>query len=189
MKPRAHSPSTVSPQGRASGFTLYEVIIVASLVGFLLSATTTLFSTNNNLASETRAHQLAEAAHRQNHAAIARVLRGIDIQTLSGFSGGVATAPSFRRVTGMSTGDLTYKGDETLLWVEAPIAVNGVEKAGAIYLERGGARTLVADRVPRGGFQVTQEGQSLVVELTTYYSTSSGSVVSKTSESVISIRN
>jgi len=69
------------------------------------------------------------------------------------------------------------------------IAVDGVERPGSVYLERAGQRTLVADRVPAGGFQVRQEGQSLVVQLSTYWTTSAGRTVTKTGESVISIRN
>ena len=161
-----------------------------SLLGLVFTSVSGLFTANTELSNDTRAHQLAEAAHRRNHAAISRVLRGIDIQTLSGFNNfGVATSPSFRRVSGMGTGDLTYVGDEQLVWVEAAMPVDGIEKAGALYLSRDGQRFLVADRVPADGFELTQEGQSLAVRLTTYHTTSRGTVVTKTSESAISIRN
>ena len=178
------------PRNSAGGFTIFEVIIVISLLGLALSALTSLFSSNSDLAADTRAQLRAEAAHRQNMAALARVLRGVDIQSLTGFDPkGIATQPAFGRVTGASLDELTYVGDERLAWMPATIGVDGVTKPGAVYLLRDGRRFLVADRVPAGGFHVRQEGQNLVIHLTTYYATSQPRLVLKTSESVVSVRN
>jgi type II secretory pathway pseudopilin PulG len=189
VNPRADTVQAANALPSA-GFTFTELIFVVSLLGAILASVSGLLTTNSNLASETRTHQLAAAAHRQNHAALARVLRGIDLQSLSGFdTSGVATSPGFRRVTGADLDNLTSLGDERLLWVAAPLPVNGIDHPGAIYLVRDGTNYLVADRVPRDGFQVTQEGQSLLVRLTTYYATSADKVATKTSESAISVRN
>jgi len=175
---------------RNGGFTLYEVVIVVTLMALAISALGPVLSTNDGLAKDTRAHQRAEAAHRKNMVALARVLRGIDIQSLDGFdSKGIATSPEFGRVTGADLDDLTYRGDEKLSWMPSPIGVDGVERPGAVYLLRDGRRFLVADRVPAGGFFVRQEGQNLVIHLTTYYATSAPRLVTKTSESVVSVRN
>ena len=173
-----------------AGFTFFEVIVVTSLVGLLLAVLTPVFTSNTNLVEDTVANKRAEAAHRRNMTALGGVLRAVDIQTLSGFnSSGVATAPTFSRVTGASTGALTYTGSEQLLWVESPIPVRGIDRPGAVYLERAGQRILVADRVPAGGFEIQQEGQSLVVKLTTYWATNAGRTVTTSSQSVVSIRN
>jgi len=104
---------------------------VISLLGLALSALTSLFGSNSDLAADTRAQLRAEAAHRQNMAALARVLRGVDIQSLTGFDPkGIATQPAFGRVTGASLDELTYVGDERLAWMPATIGVDGVTKPG-----------------------------------------------------------
>ena len=161
-----------------------------ALMGLLFTVLGPLLSTNTDLVADTRAHQRAESAHRRNMAALGRVLRGVDIQSLSGFDmSGIATQPSFARVTGASLEDLTTIGDESLLWMPSTLGVDGVNKPGAVYLLRDGKRYLVADRVPAGNFHVRQEGQNLVIHLTTYFATSQSRVVTKTSESVVSVRN
>lgn len=175
---------------RAAGFTLYEVVIVLGLTAVLLSSITPLFTSNSNLAEDTRAHQRAEAAHRRNLVALAHILRAVDLQTLDGFdANGISTNPHFSRVTGADLDDLLYTGNEELLWIESPIAVDGVTRPGAVYLVQGGNRTLVADRVPSGGFRLRQEGQNLVIELTTYWATSAGRLVTEHGETVVSVRN
>ena len=161
-----------------------------SLLGLAVAGLGPVFASNDGLAKDTRAHQRAEAAHRKNMDALARVLRGVDIQSLAGFgTDGVAKIPEFGRVTGADLDDLTYSGDEKLAWMATPLDVDGVEKPGAVYLLRDGRRFLVADRVPADGFFVRQEGQNLVIHLTTYYATSAPRLVMKTSESAVSVRN
>ncbi len=173
-----------------AGFTLYEVTVVIALMALAGTAVAQLFKGNTELVNDTRALQRAEAAHRRNLGALTRVLRGIDIQTLAGFdSQGMASSPSFGRVTGADLDDFTYRGDEKLSWKASPVAVDGVVKPGAVYLVRDGASRLVADRIPAGGFFVRQQGQSLVIHLTTFFATGAGRVVSRSSESVVSIRN
>ena len=183
--------AAIAPRaGGSRGFTLLETLVVTSLIALLLAALTPIFTSNSTLVEDTVARKRAESAHRRNMAAVTRVLRAVDITTLSGFNPqGVATAPSFARVTGADDADLTYTGSETLRWVSSPVPVRGVERPGAIYLERGGQRFLVADRVPAGGFKVRQEGASLVVDLTTYWATNDGHTATTNSQMVVSIRN
>ena len=150
------------PRSSAGGFTIFEVVIVISLMGLVLSGMMSLFASNSDLAANTRAHLRAEAAHRQNMAALGRVLRGIDIQSLAGFDPkGIATQPEFGRVTGASLDDLTYVGDERLAWMPATIGVDGVTRPGAVYLLRDGRRFLVADRVPDGGFFIAPHNEQV----------------------------
>jgi prepilin-type N-terminal cleavage/methylation domain-containing protein len=174
----------------ARGFTFFEVIVALSVIAIGYTTLGSVFRTNTNMVEESRALQRAEGAHRKNMAALSRVLRGIDIQTLTGVnSEGVAASPGFSRVTGADLEDLTYTGSEQLLWLPAPVSVAGVPSPGAIYLLRDGERYLVADRVPKGAFYVRQEGLSLVIHLSTYWSTSARRLATRTSESVISVRN
>jgi prepilin-type N-terminal cleavage/methylation domain-containing protein len=175
---------------QARGFSMLEIIVVISLIALILASIGPLFASNTSMVEDSRAHQRAEAAHRRNIAALTRLLRGIDIQTLDGFSAeGIATTPSFSRVTGADLDDLTYTGNEQLRWIASPIGVDGVRFPGAVYLERDGKRYLIADRVPAGGFGVRQEGQNLVIQLSTYWATSASRVVTRRTESVVSIRN
>jgi prepilin-type N-terminal cleavage/methylation domain-containing protein len=172
------------------GFTIFEVIVVMSLIALIIASVGPLFASNSDMVEDSRAHQRAEAAHQRNLAALTRLLRSIDIQTLDGFSSeGIATTPSFSRVTGADLDDLTYTGSEQLRWVASPIGVDGVPSPGAVYLERDGRRFLIADRVPAGGFVLRQEGQNLVIQLSTYWATSTSRVVTRSTESVVSIRN
>ena len=178
------------PGRRSAGFTLFEVTVVISLMALIFAALGPLFSSNTSLVEDSRALQRAQAAHRRNMEALSRVLRSVDVQTLTGFNpSGVSTAPKFSRVTGADYEDLTYTGPEELLWVASPVNVDGVAKPGAVYLVQNTRRVLVADRVPAGGFRVRQEGQSLVVQLETYWTTNAGRTVTTSGESVISIRN
>lgn len=169
---------------------MFEAAIVISLVALAFSTLSSLWTRNHELAEDTRARQQAEGAHRKNMAALTRVFRGIDIQSLGGFDAeGESTKPEFARITGADMDDYTYVGEEHLTWMPSPIAVDGVINPGAVYLVRDGRRLLVADRVPKGGFSVRQLGQSLAVRLTTFYATSTSRLVSTSTESTISIRN
>lgn len=174
----------------SAGFTIYELVIAVGMAAVGLMAVTSSLATNADMVDDARARQRAEAAHRRNITAIARVLREVDIQTLGGFDGsGNATTPSFSRVTGADLDDLTYVGEESLEWSPSPLAVDGVKEPGAVYLVRGEQRTLVADRVPSGGFRLVREGQNLVIHMTTYYVTSTSHLAYRTSHSVVSVRN
>ena len=180
----------MSRRGAQSGFTVLEMAIVISLVGVALSALSSVFTRNHELVRDTRAHQRVEAIHRSNIQALTRFLRDVDLVTLSNFSiKGVSTQPYFSRVTGADLDNLTYTGTEHLIWKPSPIAVDGIPYPGAVYLVTNGRSILVGDRVPKGGFLVRQEGQSLVVRLTTYYVTSASRRQTRTTESVISVRN
>ena len=173
-----------------SGFTILEVAVVISVIGIALSALSSVFTRNHELVRDTLAEQQVEAVHRSNLAALTRVFRNVDLKTLSNFDAqGESTNPGFARVTGADLDDLTYTGTESLVWLPAPVAVDGVAHPGAVYLVTGGRNILVADRVPRGGFRVRQEGQSIAVALTSYYVTSAGRHSTRSTETVISVRN
>lgn len=175
---------------RQSGFTIIEIAVVISIFGIVMSALSTVFTRNHELVRDTRALQQVEAVHRNNLEALTRVFRNVDLTTLANLDGeGESTNPGFSRVTGADLDDVTYSENESLIWLPTPIPVNGVVDPGAVYLVTGGRRLLVASRVPKGGFRVRQEGRSIAVSLTSYYVTSAGRVSTRSTESVISVRN
>lgn len=172
------------------GFTIHEVTVTIVLLILALLSASELFGSNQDLSNETRAYMRAEAEHRRNLVALSNVFRTVDIQTLAGFDiKGVSTNPHFSRVTGAALDDRTYAGDEQLLWVPTPRDVPGVQSPGAVYLVSDGRRELVANRVPAGGFAVRQQGQNMLINLTTYYLTSASKLVKTSSAAVVSLRN
>lgn len=180
----------MSRHSASAGFTMFEVVIAMSLFALAASSLSSVFGSNMTLVDDTRAHQRAESAHRKNMVALGRVLRGIDIESLGGLDGtGKAAAPTFARVLGADDTDFTYAPNEQLVWSVSPIAVDGVVNPGSVYLDQGGKRQLVADRIPAGGFWLQRDGKSLRIHLTTYYVTSTSKVSFRTSETVVSVRN
>jgi hypothetical protein len=178
------------PARPARGFTIYEVTIVIVLSGLAMATLSSIFTSNEDMVEGARAKQRAESEHRRSVESLTGVLRGVAAETLGGFGpGGETTNPTFGRVTGADLTDFTYVGDEELRWEAAALKTNGVAQPGAVYLVRGGQRTLVADRVPAGGFRVRLDGPNLVVALTTFYAITKDNVAYRTSETVVAVRN
>jgi type II secretory pathway pseudopilin PulG len=178
------SPSALS---RQRGFTILEIAITVSLVSLSLATIGGVFKRSSELANDSRAQLRVHEEHRRNLEAIANVLRAADLDTLTGFTGGVATNPHFECVTGAGQ-TLTTSGVEELKW-EVTTPSDGVTNAGKVVRIVGGVKTTVADRVPQNGFQVRQEGGNLVIRLTTFYMTSQGRTVFLTGETAVFLRN
>jgi prepilin-type N-terminal cleavage/methylation domain-containing protein len=180
---------TASRRSQA-GFTMIEVAVVTVIFAVTFAIFGQVFSTSDNLVSESRAHLRAHEDLRRNLEMLANVLRGVDIDTLGGFVDGEATAPSFRRITGADLYGRTYSDTETLQWEAVNVSVNGVDNPGRVVSVQGLNRTLVADRVPLGGFRVTLQGSAILITLSTYASTSDPRVVTVTGDTaVVSLRN
>jgi hypothetical protein len=170
---------------------MVEVVVMAVIMGGAFAVFGEVFTTSDGLVREARANLRAHEDLRRNLEAIANTLRGVDLDTLGGFDEeGVATTPSFRRVIGADASGRLYDSTETLQWEAVSHAVNGVSHPGRIVGVKDGVSTLLADRVPMGGFRVTLQGNALLISLSTYASTSDPRVVTVTGDTaVVSLRN
>ena len=180
----------MSKARRQSGFTMVEVAIVAAFTLAGLAVVGSLLGTTEDLTDDTRTQMRSATEHRRNLETLANLLRAVDITTLQGFDEqGVATAPSFRRVSGVDVAERSYLPAERIEWRTAKSAVWGVPRPGALWLVGGSDARLLAKNVPAGGFQLRQEGNTLAIRLTTYYSIGTSRTVHTTGETAVSLRN
>lgn len=176
--------------GLQRGYTMIEVAFVCALVLAGLAIVASLVGRTHELTTDTRAHSRAESEHRKNLRALSNLLRNVDIGTLTGFDqDGVATTPSFQRVSGVELDDRLYVGTERLEWVPSPGKVWGVPQPGLVRLVGPQGAHPIALNVPAGGFLVRQEGNTLAIRLTTYFSLGDRRTAQVTSETAVSLRN
>jgi hypothetical protein len=172
------------------GYTFVEIAVVAAIMAIGFAAFGQVFGSSDGLVDGSRSHLRAHEDLRRNLEAVANALRGADIDTLGGFDpDGRATVPTFQRVTGADALGRTYDPVEELRWEGVDRKVNGIESPGRVVRIQDGVETLVADRVPKDGFAVTLEGNTLVVQLSTYASTADRRIVTVTGSTAISLRN
>lgn len=152
-----------------SGFTFVEVTLTFLIFGLLLSLYGQGLAASSGLADQSHARLRAVEDSRRNLRAIADRLRGGAIATLTGFAGGVATDLSFQTVASATNGVRTLGPATQLVWRSSAAPVEGVAYPGEVVATQSGVTTVIAPRVPSGGFQVTQLGNTLVVLLTTYH--------------------
>ena len=118
------------------------------------------------------------------------MLRGADLSTLSGLdSDWSSDNPSFARVIGADMSNRLYGPTEELRWIASTREADGVEHPGAVWLVSATGQRLMADRVPQGGFEVRLDGSTLVVTLTTYYTTRDQTTVLAEGNTAITLRN
>jgi hypothetical protein len=78
---------------------------------------------------------------------------------------------------------------EEMTWQPVAISANGVASPGQVVVTQGGVTRVLATRVARGGFSVLQQGNTLVVRLTTYYSTAARKTRTLSTSTSVSLRN
>jgi type II secretory pathway pseudopilin PulG len=174
----------------SGGYTLLEIVIVASLALTGLTVLASVVGGTKNLSEDTRTHTRAESEHRRNLQALADLLRSADAMTLDGFdTEAVARTPTFQRVVGIDANDRTYGGLERLEWRATTDRVWGVERPGEVVWISAGGTEVLARNVPEEGFSVRQEGGALAIRLTTYYSLGVQRTIRVTGETAVSLRN
>jgi prepilin-type N-terminal cleavage/methylation domain-containing protein len=178
-----------APARRSHGFTMVEMMVVVSLLGLSLATIGGVFKSSSNLAADSRATLRVHEEHRRNLEALATVLRSAELASLSNFVDGKSTNPQFQRVVGLGKDGLMTGGAEELIWVQGPLPVDGVGVGGIVRHKTSTASTLVCDRVTKDGFSVRQDGDNLIVRLTTYYTTSEGRTALLTGETAVFVRN
>lgn len=175
---------------RSRGFTFLELMICVSITVLVLFILLAFIDSSNEVVSENRVRIRATAQLRRNLVAVTNVLRGIDVYTLHGFDEDSSSEnPRFQRVTGAELDQRSYGPVEELRWIASSQAVDGVAQPGGIYLVTPTDSALLADRVPQGGFHLRQDGNTIAVTLTTYYTIGPHRSKSVTGRTAIQMRN
>lgn len=181
---------TVRSIRRQAGFTMVEVLLVSGFILAGLAAVGSLVGSAQDLTDDTRTHTRAVSEHRKNLRALSNLLRNVDITTLGGFDDeGTAAAPSFQRVAGVDLEDRSYLASERLEWRPISDTIWGVQQPGHIHLVTAGGTEVIARNVPAGGFVLRQEGATLAIQLTTFYTLGDRRTHQVTSETAVSLRN
>jgi prepilin-type N-terminal cleavage/methylation domain-containing protein len=174
----------------ARGYTFVEMAIVVAILGMVVTAFGRVFVTTSGLSAETRAKMRAHEENRRNLDWMANKLRSASWSSLTGFlADGTSTAPGYKCATGCNEAGIVLGNSESLWWRSTSGTVNGVASPGEMCVTCAGVTTVVAPRVPSGGFKITQQGNALKIQLTTYYSTSDRKVSTATSEAELFLRN
>jgi len=172
------------------GFTFFETMVVLAVGGLLFGLLGQALTGSSRLSSASRATLRSDDDAHRSAEAIANALRGASWETLTGFDeSDVATEPTFRRVLGSDSSGYVLDEVETLQWRSSQRGVDGIQSPGEVVLEKNGVTTVVAPRVPSGGFRVLRTGTTLKVVLTTYASTSQRVVSHTTAEALVALRN
>jgi hypothetical protein len=191
---------------REAGFSVLEVAV--SVVMFVILATSfaRAFAATDGLSNEARVSMKAHEEHRRNLDDIANRLRSVPLDTLAGFDAtGTATTLTYKPVGSLldvvtellggvlggllgGGGGSTAPTDE-IKWRSVSKSVPGIANPGEVVLVTGGKTIPILKNVPYGGFRVTQQGSTLKVRLTTYYSTSKRKTRTVTSDVTVALRN
>jgi type II secretory pathway pseudopilin PulG len=175
---------------RQAGFTLLEAMIAISFVLMMMTGFGHVFARSNGVADQSYSTVRAHEEHDRNLRAVADILRCASWDSVGGFAAdGTSTAPWFCRVIGSDAKGRVMDAPETLSWRAVSKTVHGVTNPGELVVTKNGESTVVASRVPQGGFVVRQNGNTLRVTLTTYYSASNRIVTSVSGDVSVSLRN
>lgn len=179
----------MSRVSRQRGFTFFETMVVVAVGGVLYLLLGESLSSASKLSSTTRAELQVNDDARRSLDALAALLRGAAWETLDGFNElDIAVQPTFQRVIGSNAQGYVLDTLETLRW-RSTTSADGIDYAGEVVHEKDGQSTVVAPRVPGGGFRVERTGTTLKITLTTYASTSQRVVTQRTSETLVALRN
>ena len=171
------------------GWTLLETLVSAVILSIALLTFLDVFSSSTRLTRDTRAKHRAEETLRRNLESVANLVREADAGTVDGFdAAGVSTNPTFARVEGADENGRIYSATEQLKWKASSSEVPGVSAPGRVVHVRDGSETLIADRVPSGGFSVWFDGDALVVKVRTYYAVD-GHLEMATGTTSVALRN
>jgi prepilin-type N-terminal cleavage/methylation domain-containing protein len=156
---------------REAGFSLVEVSVAIGLAGILTVVFAMTLSTAAGNSGWSNVALKVHEEHRRNLDSIATAMRGAAASSLMGFdASGTSSAPSYQCVTGMKAGAPILDAPRQISWRARSESVEGVAKPGELVVTSGGQQTVIARRVPAGGFRATLLGSTLRITLTTYSS-------------------
>lgn len=180
----------MSRRASQAGYTFFEAMVVIAMFTLLVLSFGRVFGSTSGLSTESRANLHAQEDNRRSLEVLANKLRGACWASLTGFAAdGTATAPGYKCATGADGSGIILDVAEAMSWRSTSAAVNGVPSPGEVICTKNGVTTVLAPRVPSGGFKVIQSGSALRVQLTTYFSSSQRKVATATSEVSVSLRN
>jgi type II secretory pathway pseudopilin PulG len=152
-----------------AGFSLFELIVAMGLATTLAAVIVASFVTSHGLANRSTTVLQAHEDYRFNLEAVAGVMRDAVYSTLSNFDeDGTTAEPSFQRAVGIDENGLVLEDTSVISWRATAEKVAGVDQPGELVLTRGSEQTVLARRVPAGGFRVARLGRMLRIEMTTY---------------------
>lgn len=176
---------------REGGFTLVELTVAVALGATVTAAFATTFATSSGLWGRSTVTLRVHEEHRRNLDAVANAFRGAVTSTLSGFDvNNNSTAPVCQFVVGVDDkGNLAFDEPRQISWRATAEQVEGVDKPGELILTQGGAQTVIARRVPAGGFHAALLGNTLRFTVTTYSTGSNHQLSLLTGDTSLTLRN
>lgn len=175
---------------RQCGHTLLELLIVVSIFALFGAVFTDGFASSSALVDDSRVRHRADERLRRNMEAVANLLRGADIDTVTGFaSNGIAVDQlHFARVDTVDRDGPIYVGTESIEWRAEGGSVDGVANPGRLVWVLDGVETIIATRVPRYSFEAEFGAGALMIRMSTYYSRE-GRVSVARGETAVALRN
>jgi hypothetical protein len=89
----------------------------------------------------------------------------------------------------MKAGAPILDAPRQISWRARSESVEGVAKPGELVVTSGGQQTVIARRVPAGGFRATLLGSTLRITLTTYSSGTNDRLAMLTGDTSLALRN
>ena len=176
---------------RQAGFTLLELTIAAALGAAVTAAFATTFATSSGLWGRSTVSLRVYEEHRRNLDAVANAFRGAVTSSLSGFdANNSSTAPVCQLVVGADDkGNLVLDEPRQITWRATAERAEGVDKPGELILTQAGQKTVIARRVPAGGFRAALLGSTLRFTVTTYSTGSNHQLSMLTGDTSLTLRN
>lgn len=174
---------------RQRGFTVIEIAISMVACVVIAMGVQGVVKASDGLQRRTHAQSSASSTDRRALERIADLLRSGDTASMTGLTLNTASlSVSFQNVTSYAVGVRTLGTAATLQW-EATGAVTGVSEPGRVVLVQGGTTSVIAPRVARNGFTVTDIGTGIKVHLETFTVMTNGEISRESADTFVSLRN
>lgn len=181
----------MTPRRRNAGFTFIEVVVTGAMAGLLFLLFSQSFASSSQLGTTAHMGLMAHDNARRSLDAVANVVRGAYWDTLGELDDTQPTTVlGFQRVVDISTSGAAVLGsDERIEWRAVAGAVDGIAHPGSLVHVTALGGTVIAPRVPQGGFKAVLAGNLLSLQLTTWHGVHAGRVANITLSCAVALRN
>lgn len=179
----------MTPRRARAGFTFFEVVVAGAIAGVLFLLFGQSFTTSSRMGATAHVELMAHDTARRSLDALANVLRGAYWDELGLDDAQPSTAVTFQRVTGVAESGAAVLGPPERVEWRASAAVDGIARAGNLVHVRGGAESVIAPRVPEGGFRAQLDGTLLLLTLTTFHGVDRQRTSQVTVSCAVALRN